>query len=98
MISSDFTDMSAAGLTYDQWMNVSGVLGVVLLFATFFFVLRGWAEAQSEAIRLGRRVGYVFIGIPLFSRWFLSESLLLSIGVCLVVVASCKLLLLRKGV
>lgn len=86
------------GVSYDQWMNVSGILGVAIILVSFYLVLRNWAPPHSFAIRFGRRVGYVLIALPLFSRWYLSESLLFSIGVCIVFISSVKLLLVRKGI
>jgi hypothetical protein len=87
-----------AGLTYDQWMIVSAGSGMVIIFLSLFFTLSGWVHAESLAPKIGRRVGYVLIGIPLFSRWFLSSSLLFSLGVCIVFISVIKLFLLRKGV
>ncbi len=86
------------GFTYDQWMNASAGVGMMILFASFYITTHGWMSPMNPAIRFGRNVGFVLITLPLFSRWFLSKSLLLTIGVCVVVISAVKLLFARKGV
>lgn len=87
-----------AGFSYDQWMVASAGIGIALLLLYFYGVMHGWGLMDHPSLRYTRNVAYVLIAIPLFSRWFLSSSLLFSIGVCMVAVSGIKLLLLRKGV
>lgn len=86
------------GLNYDQWMNVSAGVGMMMIFFCYWvsnsrrFGYNGWS------IYIGKFIGFGLVMVPLFSRWFLSESLILLTSSIIVLVSSFFLFLRKKGV
>lgn len=89
-------DFLFMGLDYDTWMNISAGFGMGLLFLCYWLqnmgITGGWAIYSSKIVAL------IFICIPLLTRWFLSESLILLISACIVLVSGFFMFLRRRGV
>lgn len=86
------------GLNYDQWMHISAGVGILLLMFSYWLPNLGWFPVNMWAIYFGKILGFGFIGIPLFTRWFLSESLILTISVIMVAISSFYIYKRKKGI
>ena len=78
-------DLIIMGMNYDQWMNVFAGAGILLLFGAYYLETRG-RMAMSFATKSSKFVGFGLICVPLFSRWFLSESVLLFTSIVMIIV------------
>ena len=86
------------GVPYDQWMNISACAGIFTLFLAYWLEVKGFVMTTALPLRMTKILGCCFISIPLFSRWFLSESLLLITGVVMTLVSASIIFLRRRGI
>ncbi len=91
-------DLVLLGVPYDQWMNISACAGIFLLFLAYWLETKGFVIATALPLKITKILGCGLISIPLFSRWFLSESLLLITGVVMTLVSATIIFLRRRGI
>lgn len=82
--------------SFDTWMNISGISGVVLYLLAYWLLMRGFAERTNLLNRAMRAAGLALILIPLFLRWHLNGSLLMVVGVAMAGISGFYLLLKRR--
>lgn len=70
------------GLTFDQWMNVSGMLGIILTLLSCRRQLRS-PEHVPALYRLLYLIGFTLLIIPLFLRWYLTGPLIVACSLLL---------------
>jgi multidrug transporter EmrE-like cation transporter len=90
-------DLILWGVPYDTWMNILASLGVFLLFLAYWLESRKLGISRA-LLKIPKLVGLGFVCIPLFSRWFLSESLLLLTGAVIAMISGCMIFLRRRGI
>lgn len=88
-------DFIYMGLNYDQWMNILAATGVCVILFCFWFQTVGWFNVNVWALYIGKLIGFGLISVPLFTRWFMSESLIL-LSASIIIMVSCFFLFLRR--